>query len=222
MSENVPAPDGEAPEERPTVPVFLIVAFLVLGAFLLVSFFLWRGVRDEMQRDALPIITEVPEFELVDQNGEGFGLDELRGDPWIADFIFTRCAGSCPVMTQKMRQVGELLGEGSPVRRVSISVDPEHDRPEVLAEYARRHQVAGEWHFLTGEREAIYQLSIEGFKLGVDATPPPGTASPEEPILHSTRFVLIDGEARIRGYYDAFDPEALERLVSDAQLLARP
>lgn len=169
-----------------------------------------------------PPMIELPDFTLIDQHDRPMGLAELAGAPWIADFIFTRCASTCPLLTQEMQRLGELLPAGGGVRRVSISVDPEYDRPEVLRAYAARHGAEDpSWIFLTGDREAIHRLSIEGFKLAVDADPPPGAANAQEPIVHSSRFVLVDGVGVIRGYYDAFDAEARAALLADLAALTR-
>jgi cytochrome oxidase Cu insertion factor (SCO1/SenC/PrrC family) len=156
---------------------------------------------------------------LINRDGRGVTLDDLAGAPWVADFIFTRCALSCPRMTRQMMRLGTLMPRRD-LHRVSISVEPEYDTPEVLSEYAEAHGVEDQrWLFLTGEREAILTLARDGFLLGVDDSPPPGAASELEPILHSTRFVLVDGEGRIRGYYDASRGAELERLVGELRAL---
>jgi protein SCO1/2 len=158
----------------------------------------------------------VPAFSLVNRDGGRIDLADLEGSPWVADFIFTRCGISCPRMTAIMVRLGETLPKNTRVHRISFSVDPEHDTPEVLQAYAESFGVTDErWHILTGDRAQIYPLMIEGFKLGVDASPPPGMASEEEPILHSTRLVLVDDQGEIRGYYDGFHSEDFERLVRD-------
>jgi len=158
----------------------------------------------------------VPAFSLVNRDGGRVGLADLEGAPWVADFIFTRCGISCPRMTAIMVRLGETLPEKTWVHWVSFSVDPEYDTPEVLQAWAESFGVTDErWLFLTGDRGKIYPLMIEGFKLGVDASPPPGMASEEEPILHSTRRVLVDGQGEIRGYYDGFHSEDFERLLRD-------
>lgn len=168
----------------------------------------------------LPVLGEVPDFRLVDRDGSTVTRPDLAGAPWLADFIFTRCAASCPMMTARMARLGREMGEQAP-RRVSFTVDPAHDTPEVLARYAGAHGAPPDWLFLTGPAPQLHRLMREGFKLALDPSPPPGTASPEEPILHSTRIVLVDGAARIRGYYDAFDEESMARLRRDAARLGR-
>lgn len=161
-----------------------------------------------------PVLFQAPPFSLTDRSGRTVTRDDLAGRPWIADFIFTRCAASCPAMTARMARLRRELPAGS-ARFVSFTVDPAHDTPQVLARYAASFGAGPDWLFLTGGEEELHRLSREGFKLAVDAAPPPGTASPQEPILHSTRFVLVDGRGRIRGYYDGFDEESLAKLERD-------
>lgn len=172
-------------------------------------------IRRNPPRPAPPVIASLPSFVLTNRDGREIGLPELTAGPWVADFIFTRCPGPCPMMTKRMSELGKKLPAG--VHRVSFSVDPEFDTPEVLDAYARRFNAANDWLFLTGSREAIWDLSITGFKLGV--APAEGLASEQGPIVHSTRFVLVDAGAGIRGYYEALRPEELDRLVEDAEIL---
>jgi protein SCO1/2 len=162
-----------------------------------------------------PVLGRVPELSLVNRDGRTVSREDLAGAPWIADFIFTRCPASCPMMTSRMARFNRDLPPDSGVRLVSISVDPEHDTPEALDRYARSYEAPAHWLFLTGDGEQIYRLSKEGFKLGVDPAPQASGLQTAEPILHSTRFVLVDREGRIRGYYDAFDEEAMKRLRRD-------
>jgi protein SCO1/2 len=104
------------------------------------------------------------------------------------------------------------------VRLVSVSIDPEHDTPEVLAEYAGNYGASERWRFLTGEPEVVRMLAVEGFKLGVAEVE--GEADPGLALVHSDRFVLVDAEGRIRGYYDPFEPESIARLERDVAALA--
>jgi cytochrome oxidase Cu insertion factor (SCO1/SenC/PrrC family) len=167
------------------------------------------------------ILGQAPEFSLVNRDGLTLTNEDLLGSLWVADFIFTRCAISCPRMTSRMVQLGKLWPADSTTTRVSFSVDPEFDTQEVLQTYAESWDIEDpRWFFLTGDRDVMKAIVMEGFKLAVEMNPPPGTASPEEPILHSTRFVLVDSEGAIRGYYDAIQGEELERLAGDLRALA--
>lgn len=158
-----------------------------------------------------PIAT-LPEFALTERDGSTVTRADLAGAPWVGDFIFTRCAVYCPRLTVRMKELRERL-PGS-IRTVSISVDPDYDTPEVLARYAAQWGIEGRaWLFLTGEREAVWKLVREGFLLPVEAAPEVEAS----PILHSNRFALVDSAGRLRETYEAFDEDALDRLVADLE-----
>lgn len=166
------------------------------------------------------ILGRAPDFTLVNRDGRTLTREALLGSPWVADFVFTRCAISCPRMTSRMAQLEKLWPADSDPVRVSFSVDPEFDTQEILQAYADSWDIEDpRWYFLTGDKEAMRSIVMEGFKLAVEMNPPPGTASPEEPILHSTRFVLVDADGAIRGYYDAIQGQEMERLARDLRAL---
>ncbi len=155
----------------------------------------------------------VPDFKLTDQGGQPFTSAWLKGRVWIADFIFTSCAGQCPEMTQKMRILQDRLDPK--IHLVSFSVDPARDTPSVLFDYAKKAGAdPSRWTFLTGEKATLEQLAQKGFHLSFADG---GTV--EEPFTHSVRLVLVDSEGGIRGYYDATDAHAVEKLVKDLQAL---
>lgn len=166
--------------------------------------------------ETLPVLGTVPEFRLVDRDGGAFGSAELTGRPWVAGFIFTRCPDVCPAVSAQMARVQTgLAGAGGPTTPlVSFSVDPAHDTPERLETYAERWGAEPEWHFLTGERDAIAALLRDGFKVAF-ADDGPETA----PITHSDRLVLVDGERRVRGYYHGRTAADVDRLIADARRL---
>ena len=165
-------------------------------------------------RPPLPDFGQVPAFSLLDQERRSVSLDALAGSVWIADFIFTRCAGQCPIMSAQMARLQQEFTHEPGLRLVSFTVDPSHDTPETLALYASQYKAAGSWSFLTGEPDAVTALAQEGFRLGVSEE---GSAA--EPITHSVRLVLVDQQGHIRGYYDATDAQAVVRLREDARLL---
>ena len=168
----------------------------------------------------LPILGEVPAFSLVERTRQPFGHTDLTGSVWVANFIFTHCPGRCPLLSQRMARLQTTL-RPKPVRFLSFSVDPERDTPEVLQVYARRYRADDQrWIFLTGDRTAMYALIREGFRLGVEALAPNDPRlTTHEPIVHSNRFVLIDPQRRIRGYYRGDDTESLAQLLQDVETL---
>jgi cytochrome oxidase Cu insertion factor (SCO1/SenC/PrrC family) len=162
----------------------------------------------------LPVMNTVPQFTLIERSSREVKNQELAGQIWIADFIYTTCGGICPIMTGKMKKLQEKLPKE--IRLVSFSVDPEVDTPAVLSEYANKFGADPQrWLFLTGNRESLFTLSKDGFKLAVEED----NGTELEPITHSSRFVLVDRQGRIRGYYSMDDPSELEHIVSDAKSL---
>jgi protein SCO1/2 len=181
----------------------LVAALLTVAGF----------ARALARHEPPPVMGEVPPFALLDTHRRTVSGETLRGRPWVADFIFTRCAGACPAMTTRMAALQAQVGPE--VGFVSMTVDPGHDTPEVLGRHAARVGAGPGWLFLTGSREELYDLAIQGFKLGVEEVPPDEQSGGDGPFLHSSHFVLVDGRGRVRGYYDSTDPEALARLRRD-------
>lgn len=192
--------------------------------------------------ETLAVYGQVPEFALIERSGRRITLADLHGKVWIANFFYTECPDTCPLQSAHMARLQDELAPEPDVRLVSISVDPEHDTPEVLAEYAARFEADPErWLFLTGPKDAIYRLAIDGFHLGVvdrgehaqrgtgngQAWLGPASAwahasaNPDRQLIHSSRFVLVDQQAQIRGYYHGTDWEALDRLQKNVKRVLR-
>ena len=155
----------------------------------------------------------VPDFSLTNQQGKPLALSDMMGKIWVADFIFTNCPTICPAMTSEMARLqSEFVA--APVYFVSFSVDPARDTSEVLARYAKEYGADDRrWHFLTGEKEGIYELAKDGFSLAA------GHKGSE--ILHSTRFVLVTSDGRIYGHYDSRSGPTMLRLRRDIKTLLR-
>ncbi|MDX6770515.1 MAG: SCO family protein [Elusimicrobiota bacterium] len=169
-------------------------------------------------RPAPPPQRELPDFALTATSAGGaprpLTRADLRGRVWVADFVFTRCAGPCPLLTANMSALRKRLPAGTGL--LSFTVDPDHDTPAVLAGYARQFDAGPQWLFVTGPKPALTALVRDGFLLPVveDAKAAPGSR-----VTHSAKFVLLDAESRVRGWYDGDDYEALDRLVADARRL---
>ena len=188
--------------------LFYLVIAGILGA-LIFSVVLFQGA---LKVETLPIYGKVNDFRLLDTEGREFTLKDLKGKVWLADFIFTTCGGICPVMTKNMAALYRSILSIDSVKMVSISVNPEHDSVDVLSAFARKyHANSSKWHFLTGERDEIKRLAVESFQVG----------SVDEPIFHSDRFILVDGEGRIRGYYDGTQQKSINILFKDIAALIK-
>lgn len=157
-----------------------------------------------------PVMGKVLDFELIDSNNSAFQKKSLDNKVWVADFIFTSCGGVCPRMSAKMAEVYRSYDMETDVHFVSISVDPDTDTPERLQEYAKRYNAkSDQWHFLTGKYDDIRDIAVNSFKVG----------KIDEPIFHSQRFILVDQNSNIRGYYEYNDKESMKKLFHDIALV---
>ena len=169
------------------------------------------GLQQLHAGEPLPILGEISTGSFINSEAQPYTLETLQGKVWVADFIFTTCAGPCPVLSKHMSSLHLSYRLEEDVRMVSFSVNPEYDTPQVMKAYADSHGAdTRSWHFLTGSREEIHRVAVEEFKLG----------SLEDPVFHSTRFVLVDRKGQIRGYYEGQDKTELRHLFTDiARLL---
>ena len=134
---------------RPWVYVIALVIIIALIAVMQPD-----GVEEQ-----LPIIGKIPAFDLVDQNSKQFTLENVQGNVWLADFIFTTCSGPCPIMTERMSMVQHDLLEIDKLKFVSFTVNPDYDTPEVLKKYAQRFDAdVSSWSFVTGKYDQIQEL----------------------------------------------------------------
>jgi len=211
------------------------VAISVAVALVIVAAVVWRM---EASRSALPGETSleqlgdygrVPAFSLTERSRRQVTRDDLRDHVSVIDFIYTDCAETCPAQSLEMAQLEREFEEARDLRLVSITVDPRHDTPEVLARYAQRYQADDRWWFLTGDQHTIYCLARDGFRLSVvdSSTSPPapcgGTLGlgpraawashgSKGLIMHSARLMLVDRVTRIRAYHLATDTASLQAL----------
>ena len=160
----------------------------------------------------LPVLGQIDPFQLTSQAGQRFDSAALRGHVCVADFIFTNCPGPCPTMSKKMGELQRQTNDLPEVKFVSFSVDPANDTPPVLTQYAK-HFLADprRWTFLTGDQKLLNHLGFDEFKLN----------SVDGSLIHSTRFVLLDGAMRIRGYYSSEDSGFQKQLERDLRRLVQ-
>ncbi|MDA1043697.1 MAG: SCO family protein [Verrucomicrobia bacterium] len=193
--------------------VMLVLAWLVLS--------LMNDAYKRLQNsgkvsggNSLSALNRIPDFTLTNSFAKPFGLGDLTGKVWVADFVFTTCQTMCPIMMEQTVKLQKVLPRTKDLAFVSISVTPDYDTPEVLAEFAAKHRAnRAYWHFLTGPMEDIKDLSVKGLKIGTQ----------DDPVNHSSYFVLVDRNAAVRGYYDGMDEKAMKRLKKDIRhLLEKP
>lgn len=183
----------------------IVVAIAVLN--------LWSVFNKKPEQKTEAAKTVVPNFNLINQHAETVSLSDMKGKIWITDFIFTHCPTICPAMTQEMAKLQGHF-ESQPVYFVSITVDPDRDTPEMLAAYVKFFTANDKrWHFLTGEKEQIYQLAKDGFRLTA--------AQHAGGFPHSTKFVLVDQKGYIHGYYDSRNNADMNKLRGDVETLIK-
>lgn len=159
----------------------------------------------------------IPHFEFRNQDNQVIGSKQLKGKLHVADFFFTSCPTICPDMTKQMHRVYKKFEDNDEIALVSFSIDPKRDSVETLKEYADALGVSAKrWHFLTGNRESIYELGQDAYMAPIreDKDAPGG-------FLHSGAFILVDKLGRIRGYYDGTNEERVNQLMMDITKLLR-
>ena len=200
---------------------------------------LWRQPQPLPTEGTVEILADygpVPDFRLTERDGRTVTLADLCGTVWLANCIYTECTETCPLQSLQVQSLQEEFAGARALRLVSITVDPGHDTPAVLRRYAERYEADPErWPFLTGPKPAIHALATDGFKLGVsDAIPaarsglPGWLLGPRAAfashgsgglILHSSRLVLVDRQARIRAYHRTDDTDSIARLRDNLRAL---
>lgn len=197
-----------------------VVGFLLL----VVGIFYGISCLKNNTNNDLVIIGKAPNFSLTNQHGKNTNNDTYKGKIYVVDFFFTTCPSICPVMTQNMKQIQDAFADNS-IGIASFSINPEHDTPEILSEYAQKHGATNpNWHFLTGDSEEILALSNNGFNIYAGA----GTIE-DGGFEHSGLFALIDQNGNIvsrknkKGnpiiYYNGLTQEGIDMLIQDIQIL---
>ncbi|MBL51700.1 MAG: SCO family protein [Candidatus Marinimicrobia bacterium] len=186
--------------------IYIIVSFAIL------AFSANWVIQKAKNSFDLPVIKKVPSFSFLTQNGEKFSEQNLIKKATVLDFIFTSCAGPCPMMTSNMKDMYEDYKNVSEVQFVSITVDPLIDNQEILRQYAIAHGVRDDrWKFLTSDLEAIKDLKKNGFMLYADQLPQG----------HAIKFILIDADGQIRKYYDGTEKASMAVLRNDLNHLVK-
>jgi len=150
----------------------------------------------------LPVIGQVAGFSLTNQNAAGVVLADVKGRVWIADIIFTRCPGPCLKMTRQMKELQVALPAASTTKLVTLTTDPDFDRPPILQRYAERFGAdTNRWMFLTGTKSEIAALASASLKLSAVEVKAAERQSENDLFIHSTIFVVVDKQARLRGVF---------------------
>ena len=210
------------------VVVFAIL-FFILVLPPIIYFYVTKGSNNFIK---LEIVGQeghkIPEFIFINQNNEVVVNDSLNGNIYIANFFFTSCPTICPVMTKNMAYVQSKLSVYPNIKFISHTVDPANDNPERMLSYVKKMSSKNiiidlnNWHFLTGEKEKLYEIANSYFvNVSPDSLAPGG-------FLHSEYFVLIDKEGRVRsgvdednnpvGVYDGTNEAQMKDLINDIKV----
>jgi cytochrome oxidase Cu insertion factor (SCO1/SenC/PrrC family) len=185
-------------------PRTIWVGFLLFFSLFVLAFLLWvvQTVRQSKQ-PALHVIGPVAPFNLTSQDSQNVSLADLTNRVWVADIIFTRCAGPCPRMTGQMKMLQDALPKDSPARLVTLTTDPEFDSPEVLKKFGQRFGADfNRWTFLTGTKHEIGLLAANSLKLSAQPVRPEEQKDSADLFIHTTIFVVVDKQARLRGFFE--------------------
>lgn len=189
--------DNERLSRTIWVGVGLVIVLLCL------SFVLSRARPAASHALQLPVIGSIADFQLTNQFNQPVTLADLRGKVWVADIIFTSCAGPCPRMTRQMRALQEALPKNSGARLITLTTHADFDSPAVLKKYGEKHNADfSQWSFLTGDKVQIAGLAIDSLKLTAVEKKPEERTDPADLFVHSTIFVLVDKQARLRGVFE--------------------
>lgn len=173
-----------------------------------------RARLESMHQQPAMGLGAVADFKFTERSGKPFGLSDLKGNYWVADFFFIRCMGPCPLLTTKMAQLQSEFKDKKNLRFVSFTVDPEYDKPRELVKYADNYGASKDrWFFLTGNKEKLFDLIRTSFHQAVENTNPAAND-----ILHSLYFTLVDPDGNILGYYntsEAADMDALRNIIAE-------
>lgn len=211
---------------------FLLALLICFAGFIFIL--IWTGVYGKPAKPELPRYFEItdqfesdysatykgkdyhviPPFSFVSHRGDTITQDSVQNNIYIADFFFTRCPGICPVLTEQLKRVAREYKDNDQVKIVSHTIDPEYDTPHIMSRYAKRLDAEfPNWHFVTGSPEDLKHVSSKGYF--VTAIPGEDQAMTD----HSGKFILMDKNRMVRGYYQGTEPEEVNRMMYDIKIL---
>ena len=166
----------------------------------------------EMTGDTTPWV--IPDFSFINQNNQTITQKDFEGKIFVANFFFTSCAEVCPRMNKNLFIIYEKYKNNPDLKFISHTVDPETDSIPVLKKYAKKmHVDDNKWHFVTGNKNQLYSIAIEGYKAVAVSQ------NDNRDFIHSDKLVLVDKEKHIRGFYDSQDYKEIMRLEDDLKIL---
>jgi protein SCO1/2 len=157
------------------------------------------------------IYHKLPDFKLTNQLGEAVSLNKFEYKIFVANFFYEGCPSVCNEMNKNMQRLAVAYAKNRMVRFVSITVNPQHDSPDVLKAYAGTFKANPQkWMFLTGDTTTIYNLARKGFLVNA--------VKAGNDFIYSDKLILIDAEKRIRGYYTGTSTADITRLNDEIKV----
>lgn len=174
---------------------------VILGLSL--AFLLAKAKSSMEQRESLPMLAQVADFSLTNQDGVPASLADVNGRVWIADIIFTRCPGPCIRMTHQMKELQDALPKDTGTKLVTLTTDPDYDTPAILKVYSQRAGAdPSRWNFLTGTEQQITNLAVRSLKFSAVPVRAEERTSAVDLWVHSTIFVIVDKHGQMRGVFE--------------------
>ena len=190
-------------EPSSKLPQTLWLGVALLLGFLGLAYLLSLAEFKQQQRQSLPVIGAVADFTLTNQDGKSTALADLTNRVWVADIIFTRCTGPCPIITSHMKSLADALPRTSAARLVTLTTDPDFDKPAMMKRYGERFGADfSRWLFLTGTKAEIRALGGGSLKLSAVPVQPADQTNATDLFIHTTIFVIVDKHARLRGSFE--------------------
>ena len=185
------------------LPQTLWLGVILLVGFLSLAYLLSLAEFKQQHRQSLPVIGAVADFTLTNQDGKATTLADLTNRVWVADIIFTRCAGPCPIITGHMKSLEDALPQTSDSKLVTLTTDPDFDTPDMMKRYGERFGADfSRWMFLTGTKAQIAALGSGSLKLSAVPVPPADQTNAADLFIHTTIFVIVDKHAQLRGSFE--------------------
>ena len=190
-------------EPNRQLPRTIWLGFGLLAGLLVLAYLVSLAQLNRLQHRALPVFGQIADFTLTNQNGQVATLAGLTNHVWVADIIFTRCAGPCPRMTGQMKSLQDLLPQNSGAKLVTLTTDPDFDTPPVMKRYGERFNADfNRWTFLTGPKKEIAALAAGSLKLSAMPVRPEEQKDSADLFIHTTIFVIVDKRAQLRGIFE--------------------
>jgi len=210
------------------LPRTLWLGVALLLGFLALAYLLSLEEFKQQQRQPLPVIGAIARFTLTNQDSKVTTLADLTNRVWVADIIFTRCAGPCPVITGRMKSLEDALPKTSAAKLVTLTTDPDFDTPAMMKRYGERFGADfNRWLFLTGTKAEIAALGAGSLKLSAVPKPVADQTNAVDLFIHTTIFVIVDKHAQLRGSFETvgdgvdWTNAVLPRIVAAVRQLER-